>query len=106
MLGASSVDLPPRPRGEIIEQGVRVGLGPNAHAARTTERTVARVDPLRAVPVDLHMIPLVLDAQLVPDARCDLPAPVGKLDPASVLHVIEAYVVLKRIRASEVVVVL
>jgi len=53
----SSVDLLPRPRGEVVEQGVRVGLGPDAHAAGTTERAVARVDPLGAVPVHLHMIP-------------------------------------------------
>jgi hypothetical protein len=56
------------PRREVVEQGVRVGLGRDAHAAGITERVVVRVDPLRAVPVYLHMIPLELGAQLVPDA--------------------------------------
>src|SRR2546422_550138 len=102
----SSVELPPRLRGEVVKQCVRVGLGPHTDATGTTERAVERVDPLRAVPVHLHMIPLALDTQLVPDARCDLPAPVGELDPASVFHVVEADVVLQRIRAREVIVVL
>jgi hypothetical protein len=57
---------PTRFRDEVIEQRVRVSLGPDAHAARATERAVVHVDPLRAVPVHLHMIPLELDAQLVP----------------------------------------
>src|SRR2546422_9586901 len=79
---------------------------PWSDATGTTERTVVRVNSLRAVPVHLHMIPLELGTQLVPDARRDLPAPVGELDSASVLHVVEADVVFERIRATEVVVVL
>src|SRR2546426_7400287 len=98
--------LPPRPRGKVVEQGIRVGLGPHPDATGTTERVVMRVDPLRALPVHLYMIPLELDPQLVPSTRCDLAAPVGELDPASLLHVVEADVVLKRIRATQVVVVL
>src|SRR2546425_8056681 len=95
-----------RPRGEVVEQRVRVGLGPHTNATGTTERTVVRINSLRAVPVHFHMISLELDAQLVPGARCDLPAPVGELDPASVFHVVEADVVLQRIRAREVIIVL
>src|SRR2546425_2477259 len=95
-----------RPRGEVVEQRVRVGLGPYTDATGTTERGVVRVDPLRAVPVYLHMISLELGPQLVPVTRCHLPAPVGELDPASVPHVVEADVVLKRIRAREIIVVL
>src|SRR5207247_10981128 len=91
---------------EVVEQGVRVSLGPDAHAARATERAVVRVNSLRAVPVHLHMIPLEVDAQLMPDARCDLAAPISELDSASVLHVVEADVVFECIRAAEVVVVL
>src|SRR5437667_9477967 len=67
---------------------------------------VVRVDPLRAVPVHLHVISLELGAQLVPVTRRNLPAPVGELSPASVLHVVEADIVFERIRAREVVVVL
>src|SRR5947208_5931625 len=100
------VDLPSRPRGEVVEHSVGVGLGPHTDATGTTERAVVRVDPLRAVPVHLDMVSLELDPQLVPDARCDLPAPIGELDPASVLHVVETDVVLKRVRAREIVVVL
>src|SRR5256712_1340309 len=79
---------------------------PWSDATGTTERTFVRVNSLHAVPVHLHMIPLELDTRLVPDARRDLPAPVGELDPASVLHVVEADVILKRIRARDVIVVL
>src|SRR3989454_8296466 len=79
---------------------------PWSDATGTTERTVVRVNSLRAVPVHLHMIPLELDTQLVPDARCDLPAPIGELDPASVLHVVETDVVLKGVGARQIVVVL
>src|SRR2546422_11746929 len=42
----------------------------------------------------------------MPAARCDLAAPIGELDPASVFHVVEADVVLQRIRAREVIIVL
>src|SRR5713226_3562438 len=52
------------------------------------------------------MISLELGAQLVPVTRCNLPAPIGELDPASVLHVVEADVVLKRVGARQIVVVL
>src|SRR5207249_6909104 len=97
---------PPWPRNEVVEQRVRVRLGPHPDATGTTERTVVRINSLRAVPVHFHMISLVLDAQLVPAARCDFPAPVGELDPASVLHVVEADIILQRIRAREVIVVL
>src|SRR5207247_10093936 len=100
------VDLPSRPRGEVVEHSVGVGLGPHTDATGTTERAVVRVDPLRAVPVHLDMVSLELDPQLVPDARCDLPAPIGELDPASVLHVVEADVVLERVGARQIVVVL
>src|SRR5207247_6433650 len=97
--------LPPRLRSEVVEQRVRVRLGPHTDATGTTERVVVRVDPLCTIPVHLHMVPLEIDTQLVPDTRCDPPVPVGELDPAAVLHVAEADVVLKRIGACQIVVV-
>ncbi len=80
------------------------------HAIRSlrtgvAERGARRLDHLVAVEAHLEAVALRLDAQVVPDAVRHLAVPPRELDPPPFHDVVEAHVVLERVRAHDVVVV-
>src|SRR5213592_2948141 len=95
-----------RGRGEIVEQGVRIGFRPHANLTWRSEPCVVNVDQFRAVEVDLDVIAAHIGAQRMPNPRCDGHPHALHLDAPAILHVVPADVVLQRVRAREVIVVL
>src|SRR5215472_13494988 len=94
-----------RRRGQVVELDDRIGLRPDAKLARLREGLVMGIDDLLSVEEDLEVVALRLHCQLVPFPRGHLPVPARELPAVALDHVVEADVVLERVRTGHVVVV-
>jgi hypothetical protein len=91
---------------ELVEMGLRIGLGPEAHFAGMLERSVRDLPQLPAVQVTFHLVAFGLDLELMPFTRRDLHALLAANLAAFPGHnMVNPIIVLQGIHAADVVVV-
>ena len=90
---------------EIVERCDAVGFGPDTDFAGVLKRVVVPFDCLLSIKRDCEMIPIEIDKQRVPLARCDVHVGSLLLGALAFDSVINRDVVLERIRASNVIIV-
>src|SRR5882757_1238171 len=88
-----------------VEPRHAVGLGPQRDFAGTVERAVGMAEQRLSVERDREAISLGAKGQRVPDAACDLGVGSRKFLAAAADNAKEMDVVLKRVRARDVVII-
>jgi hypothetical protein len=89
---------------EFVEIGQAIRFGPKSDLSRTRKCRIVRLDHADAIKNDFEKIAFDFEGQRVPSAGGDLRILASDLSTLAGDHLVQSYIVLKRVRPRDIVI--